>query len=737
MIERLVSQLPEVYQPIYGHPDLSSSVSRPCYDRLEKISGIHDALRNLLGREVRVLDLGCAQGFFSFNLAKSGASVHGVDFLDKNIDLCQALSKENPALHLSFEENRIENVLDNIEIGQYDLVLALSVFHHITHEKGKTFVKELFDKLASHAAVLVVEMALSEEPLYWAAAQPENPRYFLDSIAFVHEIGRHSTHLAPIPRPLFVASNKCWVIGNNAEYFESWAENPHAFAKGVHEGSRRYFYGKNHFLKLLRFDHRLGARNEQEYAQELRVRGMFHSSVPASALLGFGRSEQEGWLLSERIHGRLLLDLLREGAHFNRESVILSVLEQLALFEAHGLYHDDVRAWNVMIDEQGRAHVIDYGSISEKAEDCVWPNNIFLSFLIFIREVVTGDVEEPDPLRTISISPLRLPMPYQAWIHSLWKIPAGEWKFSTMYESLLEFSGKNQEKEPFEKAPMDVWMGAMEEAVQQQTTFVKYTRQKQFEEIQYCREVFENIAATQSKEINLLKDAVHGFKDLLSARLLDSEELLEEHSQSASRTSSLEAELLRSRKKLEALEQRFAMVKEQSARYERRVAAAEAEIKTNLSQIKDLNTHSHHWWTQASKFERDLLDIKGSLSWRMTAPVRGAGRVLASSVSWPRILLNGLIRKSIEILWAPLSRAMAFVLKRPRLSAFLISRHAKYPKLYGQLIQVARRGGVIPSSDLYLTPALGEEGAILQADMTSRAARIRTALEASINKKKM
>ena len=205
MIENLVAALPEIYQPIYGHPELSSQVSRPCLDRLDSIVHIHDTLQHLLGRSLNVLDLGCAQGYFSLGLAERGANVHGVDYLDKNIAVCSALAKENPQLKSSFEVGRVEDVIERLAPDQYDLVLGLSVFHHIVHEKGVDAVVALLERLAKQSGALIVELALREEPLYWAPAQPEDPRTLLEPIAFVHEVAQHATHLAPIPRPLFVA----------------------------------------------------------------------------------------------------------------------------------------------------------------------------------------------------------------------------------------------------------------------------------------------------------------------------------------------------------------------------------------------------------------------------------------------------------------------------------------------------------------------------------------------------
>lgn len=59
-----VAALPEKYQPIFGHPELSEGSSRGCEDRFVLIRECARRLQGELGRPLRVLDLGCAQGFF-------------------------------------------------------------------------------------------------------------------------------------------------------------------------------------------------------------------------------------------------------------------------------------------------------------------------------------------------------------------------------------------------------------------------------------------------------------------------------------------------------------------------------------------------------------------------------------------------------------------------------------------------------------------------------------------------
>lgn len=67
-----VQAIPYLYQPIFGYQILGAKPIRNCEDRLADVKKIYDLLSAELGRPLRVLDLGCAQGFFSLNAAKWG-----------------------------------------------------------------------------------------------------------------------------------------------------------------------------------------------------------------------------------------------------------------------------------------------------------------------------------------------------------------------------------------------------------------------------------------------------------------------------------------------------------------------------------------------------------------------------------------------------------------------------------------------------------------------------------------
>ncbi|PIF93501.1 O-antigen chain-terminating methyltransferase [Acidovorax sp. 62] len=657
MIEKLVSDLPEIYQPIYGYPELSGQVSRPCFDRLEEIARIHDSLQRQLGRPLNVLDLGCAQGYFSLSLAERGAKVHGVDYLDKNVAVCSALALANPHLNASFETGRVEDAVERLESGCYDLVLGLSVFHHIVHEKGAGAVKALLERVANTSGALIVEMALREEPLYWAPSQPEDPRTLLDTIAFVYEIARHATHLASIPRPLFVASNRYWILAGRAELFKNWSADPHVFAHNTHQGSRRYFFSDDCILKTYRFDHPRGKHNKSEFKREVQFMENPPGDFPSAALVSFGETDASAWLAAQRIPGRLLLDLLQCGITINHRAVLLAVLRQLAVLEKFGLYHDDVRTWNVLVADDGATYVIDYGSISDRAQDCVWPGNPFLSFFIFVREVTTGAVDDPDPLRTISISPYGLPQPYRTWASVLWQRPLAEWSFGLMHQTLLDLDVCETDK-PLQQ-PIEAWMKATEEAIQVQKLSIRHIQHQVNSDGRQRHQMMKPVNDIPSRELGLFGDSLKQLGDVVQAQ----------------------ASLA------EKLERQLAVVQE-------RADEASALVHGQQKRIDKLIEDSLCWRQQASALETERNALRQSASWRITAPLRLASGLVLRPLHALRSCVNVIIHHAIVVFERPLMRLMTAVLRRPRLSHSINQWLLRYPALYQQLLGVARRGGV-------------------------------------------
>lgn len=472
-----VAALPEVYQPIFSHPEYDGPISRPCEDRLTVIADAAGLLEVHLGRPLRILDLGCAQGFFSLSLASRGSRVVGVDIDPANIALCEALHEENGNFDVSFRQTDVREVLEGIVPGEYDLVLGLSVFHHLCHQDGMESVRARIASIVPKVVAAIFEVARHREPLYWAPSQPEDPYWLLQDFPFVHTLSEHGTHLSDIPRPMIYCSGRHWLLGNDLRDFVNWKAHPHEQAVESYQKTRRYFIAGDRIAKLYRFTGNFATHNREELINEQR----FLLAPPPSItrlpkLDSWGMGETEGWVVREWLPGELLSERIAQGGPHSPSSVLREVLAQLATLEHAGLYHNDVRTWNVLLSPEGEAQLIDFGSITPHPRDCAWPYDLFLNLILFAHDVLIGKLSQVSPLRPIHLSPRQLPPPYDRWAGYLWRTSPSDWSFAQWLE---EFDAIKGNAGPFLPANAnELWMLAAEQYLQELAEQDRHGRQE-------------------------------------------------------------------------------------------------------------------------------------------------------------------------------------------------------------------------------------------------------------------
>lgn len=115
-------------------------------------------------------------------------------------------------------------------------------------------------------------------------------------------------------------------------------------------------------------------------------------------------------------------------------------------------------------------------------------------------------------------------------------------------------------------------------------------------------------------------------------------------------------------------------------------------IRQELHQVHQSN---HHHWQLAETRQKKLDAVYSSWSWRVTAPLRWIGGLVLRPVATARVGANKLVHYSINKFQLPLSRLMVAVLRRPQLSYPINQVLLRYPALYQQLLDVARRHGVV------------------------------------------
>lgn len=94
----------------------------------------------------RVVDLGCGWGTFDFALADRVASIVGVDFSERSIEICHRRLTEEPHPNLGFVCADAGDT--GLEGGAYDLVLAADLFEHLYPDDSARVAAEAFRLLA-------------------------------------------------------------------------------------------------------------------------------------------------------------------------------------------------------------------------------------------------------------------------------------------------------------------------------------------------------------------------------------------------------------------------------------------------------------------------------------------------------------------------------------------------------------------------------------------------------------
>ncbi len=433
-VPELVAGLPEIYQPIYGHPEFSSQVARHCDDRLAVIEQAWRVLGQALGRPPRVLDMGCAQGYVSLRLAELGAEVIGIDHFQENIAVCQALAAEHPELRVSFLAANLERLFDYLDMSKVDLVLGLSVVHHMAAAHGHEAITQWIGGLGKQVAACIFELALAQEPVHWAPALPADERDLLSGFAFVHELSRIPTHLSTIMRPMYFASNFLWQLDNQVDLFRSMTRSSHTHSGETCGGSRRYFFQGERLAKVYSLRDKFPRLNAAEILNEVAFLSKPPPGfMPLPQLHAWGvREDREAWLVRDSLPGELLYDCILADKPYNVTSIIRDVLKQLVVLEERGLYHNDIKPWNVLLLPDGTATLIDYGSISPHKEAFSWPQQLFSSFWLFVWCIATKSQWSGQTFAPPFASPYNLPEPYLGWARIFWALPVPSWSFQLL-----------------------------------------------------------------------------------------------------------------------------------------------------------------------------------------------------------------------------------------------------------------------------------------------------------------
>ena len=217
-IETLISDLPCQYQNIYGHPEYDETVlGIDTIKNGEKIADIINQYKKLTGKTtIKVLDIGCAQGYYSLKAAELGCKVVGIDLEEKNIAICKYLNRENK-FSVDFRKEFLDyDFVKNIQDDEYDFIFLFNVIHHVACGKcygyktnGLRYAKKIMNQLSHKTKILIASFAVRRELYEFAKQLPDNYRCWVKDFKFYNELRYQyiPNKLQRIYRPVVFASN--------------------------------------------------------------------------------------------------------------------------------------------------------------------------------------------------------------------------------------------------------------------------------------------------------------------------------------------------------------------------------------------------------------------------------------------------------------------------------------------------------------------------------------------------
>lgn len=354
----LHASLPEPRQPAWGLGSGSGAAKRAYDECSETIVPLLLALP----REgaLRILDVECAQGYFTLAIARAlaaagrAAEVVGVDRDAANIEFCEALAAHHGTPVRFVHADCNAEFLERTEFANWDAALVLGVLPG-TADAGGGETGAMVSLLRKHSRIVLGEVPEGLRPPSFAD-HPQAPRAFSRRLATFEVVPGGAA------RGLHACSDGLAWLGGRWFAFDRVIERSHPGVPDSFSGQRRFFLGADTVVKAFRGDGRHGAFNRAELeAEAAALQALQGESDRYPAVLAQADDDDVVWLARESLPGELLSARLAPGG-IDRDAVARGLLGELAQLESHGFHHGDLRCWNVLLDGE-KIRLIDFGAL--------------------------------------------------------------------------------------------------------------------------------------------------------------------------------------------------------------------------------------------------------------------------------------------------------------------------------------------------------------------------------------
>ena len=162
--------------------------------------------------------------------------------------------------------------------------------------------------------------------------------------------------------------------------------------------------------------------------------------------------------------------------------------------------------------------------------------------------------------------------------------------------------------------------------------------------------------------------------------------------QQASQVKKITTDLSAAKQKILSQDKAISLVNNELSAAKQKVAEKDGvitSITTDLSAAKQkidvLNQHSHHWWLESERLNKELQALYDSTSWRITWPLRKLMHFLKWLFYIPVHMAFWLISMPKRAVRSLLVKLIYFVLNRPVLNTSIRHFLIKYPRIYKKI----------------------------------------------------
>lgn len=323
-------------------------------------------------RNARVLDLGCANGFFLFRLAQTEGALAaglGIDRVPDNVELSRRIAALHGVDRLRFE---CAALLDAEASGlvrseRWDVCHLLSVHHHVLREEGPKRCRALIRSLHQQCGVLVVEQGslTSDEYRDWTGRdEPFSSWSFSRLVSMLEACGIPQEECSVVGLGMYRSGLRPDATGVGRAIV--------AAGTGNRPGRIRQIHRKRHrngiFMEVVETA-AFGGHAGEVWKQSVAGGTLATREARALELLGTHRGfprlldpaaaavdASHGLLRMERIE---LAEMPVSAGDLAGESLRAQFVDRLLSMARSGVVHNELSAEHVVLDTEGTLVVLD------------------------------------------------------------------------------------------------------------------------------------------------------------------------------------------------------------------------------------------------------------------------------------------------------------------------------------------------------------------------------------------